>query len=245
MNQNNQKNINNLISLWKTIGNSFQQYSSMDNINYCYISNSDWPNRIWFEKAVTSEILTRVTQIVHDNPIPLTISHWSDFENALSSTFEHSGFIKKSNQIGMSLNLYQKLNFQNRIHLEKVTNISQAIIWTDSYPQSFGYKISTEILIKTCHLTPYYLIYLDDQPIGTVITHKTENVIGIHGLGIIPGYRKQGFAEEAMIHLINQAIDEGIEFATLQSSEMGRNIYLKMGFSEDFLMTNYGLKMGE
>jgi ribosomal protein S18 acetylase RimI-like enzyme len=237
-----QKNINNLISLWKTIGNSFQTQFSQDNINHCYVSNSGWPNRIWFEKELTPEMLNTTTKIPRNAPIPLTVSQWNHYENELHPIFEQIGFVKKSEQIGMSITLQQKINFPNRILLEKVTNEKQATIWAEMYPQSFGYEISEEILIKTSHLIPYYLIHFDEQIIGTVITHKTENVIGMHGLGIIPKFRKQGLAEEVMNYLLNQAIDENIEFATLQSSVMGKSIYLKMGFSQDFLMTNYGFQ---
>lgn len=239
MTSNKQKNINNLISLWKTVGNAYQTQFLQKKIDYCYVSNSEWPNRIWFEKEVTSEILTTVNEIARNTTVPLTVSNWSSFEDEHSTIYGDFGFIKKSEQIGMSMSLHQKINNPNRIRLEKVTEEKQAIIWAQLYPQSFGYKISTEILTKTLNLIPYYLIHFDNEIIGTVITHKTENTIGIHGLGIIPKFRKQGLAEEVMIHLLNQAIEENIEIATLQSSAMGKNIYLKLGFSEDFLMTNY------
>ncbi|EKB58244.1 hypothetical protein HMPREF9700_02052 [Bergeyella zoohelcum CCUG 30536] len=44
-----------------------------------------------------------------------------------------------------------------------------------------------------------------------------------------------------MTVLIKQSIDRQCETMTLQSSAMGRNLYLKLGFEEDFLMINYSL----
>ncbi len=88
----------------------------------------------------------------------MTVSYWNDFENELYPVFEQIGFIKKSEQIGMSLNFQQKFNHSNRIILEKVTAETQATIWAELFSQSFGYKISAKILIKTCHLITYYLI---------------------------------------------------------------------------------------
>ncbi len=68
------KNINNLISLWKIVGNSFQKQFSQNNISHCYISDSEWPNRIWFDGKVTLEMLKTATEIARNAPIPLTVS---------------------------------------------------------------------------------------------------------------------------------------------------------------------------
>ncbi|MDR7128957.1 ribosomal protein S18 acetylase RimI-like enzyme [Algoriphagus sp. 4150] len=236
-----EKNISNLISLWETVGNSFQKQFSQNTINYCQVSGSEWPNRVWFTAGVTEETLETAAEIIWSSSIPLTLSHWSDFENELHPIFEQFRFGKKSEQIGMSLKLHGKYTHSDRITLQRVTEESQATSWSALYPRSFGYQISPEILNKTNHLISYYLVRFNDQIIGTVIAHKTENVLGVHGLGIIPEFRKQGLAEEVMAHLINNAIDDHVEFVTLQSSAMGKGIYQKMGFSEDFLMTNYGL----
>jgi hypothetical protein len=234
-----EKNIKNLISLWEIVGNSFQTVSSKNSIHHCYVPNSEWPNRIWFDQEVIPQMIKTAKEITQNSPINLTLSHWSDFANEHQAAFEQIGFVKKSEQIGMSMPLQEKLVVTNRIRLEKITNEKQAASWTKLYPQSFGYEISAEILTKTYDTISYYSIHFEEQPIGTVFTHTTGNTIGIHGLGIIPMYRKQGLAEEAMLHLLNQAIDQGIAFATLQSSRMGKNVYLKIGFSEDFLITNY------
>ncbi|WP_192348358.1 GNAT family N-acetyltransferase [Algoriphagus sp. Y33] len=245
MNTVKEKNINNLISLWETIGNSFQKQFSQNTISHCQVTGSEWPNRVWFTSEVTEETLETAIEIVWSSSIPLTLSHWSDFENELHPIFEQFRFGTKSEQIGMSLKLQDKHNHSNRVTLEKVMEESQVTDWSALYPRSFGYKISAEILNKTSHLIPYYLVRFNDQIIGTVIAYKTENVLGVHGLGIIPEFRKQGLAEEVMAHLINNAIDDHVEFVTLQSSAMGKNIYQKMGFSEDFLMTNYRLITGK
>ena len=51
--------------------------------------------------------------------------------------------------------------------------------------------------------------------------------------------RKRGFAEETMAYILNKAIDNQVEYAYLQASELGKNIYLNMGFVMDFIMRNY------
>ncbi|WP_448636528.1 GNAT family N-acetyltransferase [Pedobacter panaciterrae] len=137
------------------------------------------------------------------------------------------------------MHLDQKFNQEQRLTFEQVYQPEQAKTWTDLYPESFKYNINPEILIKTCNQITYYTIYLDKTPIGTVLTMQTENAIGIHGLGIIPQMRKRGFAEETMAYILNKAIDNQLTYAYLQASELGKNIYLNMGFTVDFTMRNY------
>lgn len=237
-----QKNIENLTSLWKLVGDSFGQHIQHKAFSYCQIAGSEWPNRIWLNEEVNEEIVKTITRIIKSTPTPLFVSYWSDFENNLHPVFEQLGFSKKSEQFGMSLNLDQAFEQLNRLNLERVTGLEQASRWAALYPLSFGYSISSEIVDKTQRDVQYYLIYSNKEVIGTVIVHETEDLIGIHGLGIIPAFRKQGFAEEVMTIVLNKAIAGNKKFATLQSSPMGKNIYKKMGFTEDFLMTNYQLK---
>lgn len=251
MTTNQKHNINNLISLWKTVAQAFQNYIEQKSFSYCSIPDSEWPNRIWLNETIKQvldtdenikeKVFQTIVEVIKDSKIPLSLSYWSDFENTQHAIIEKMGLVKKSEQIGMSLVFDQKFESIKRISLKRIDNENEAMLWSDIYPQSFGYKISSEILMRTKQPISYYLVYLGQKPIGTAITYETGSVIGIHGLGIIPEFRKQGFAEEVMVLLINGAIDKKIKSATLQSSKLGKNIYLKMGFKEDFLMTNYVL----
>ena len=62
------------------------------------------------------------------------------------------------------------------------------------------------------------------------------------GNGIIPSQRKKGYGKEVMYNVLNLLIDNNYDLATLQASEMAKNMYSKMGFSLDFIMENYKLK---
>lgn len=242
MNSNTQKNIANLISVWKTAGNAFNQYFKIDGLEYCKIQGSEWPNRIWFNEVPSEKILTTLTEIIDNSSVPLSVTHWDNSKGISSLLFERFGFAVKSQQTGMSLQLRTAFNNSEYIQLKRVINEQQATLWTELYPQSFGYKISADILIKTKEQISFYLIYKNQEPVGTVITHTTDKVLGIHGLGILPQFRKQGLAEEAMAVIINKANSKNIQLVTLQSSAMGKGIYKKLGFSEDFVMTSYLLK---
>jgi predicted acetyltransferase len=101
--------------------------------------------------------------------------------------------------------------------------------------------ISAKTLKTTMDQIDYFLIYHDHIPIGTVITLNTNYVVGIHGMGILPSYRKQGFAKEVLLEFLNRAVEQKRTMATLQASTMGKAIYKSIGFREDFLLRNYRL----
>lgn len=242
MEETQQKNIDNLVSIWQLVAESFNQSRHTDNaVNHCEIDSSDWPNRIWFSTRITGEMVEAAAEISRQASIPLTVSHWSQFEDSAKPLFEQAGFSETSSQIGMSMTNLQKINHANHITLEKITTGEQANRWEEVYPAGFGYNIAAEILNRTNRLISYYLVCHNENAIGTVFTYRTGNTLGIHGLGISPAYRNRGFAEEVMARLINRAVDGGIDLVVLQSSAMGRTIYRKIGFLEDFLMTNYRL----
>jgi len=238
-------NISNLTALWKKAGAPFNGVFTNDIFSYVCISDSDWPNRIWLTQHLDEPALQEISELIRCCPAALSFSYWQDTQSTGYKVIEHSGFELKSVQTGMSMQLDQKFNQQQQLTFKQVSQPHQAKIWTELYPQSFRYHINPEILIKTASQITYYLIYLDKTPIGTVLTMQTENAIGIHGLGIIPQMRKRGFAEQTMAYLLNKAIDDQFTYAYLQASELGKNIYLNMGFTVDFTMRNYIKRLPE
>lgn len=232
------ENIHNLTSLWKSVGKISGKFIQGRGFSYSIIPRSDWPNRIWLPEKANESSLLAISEVMKHSSTPLILSHWTYPNDSLPELGQYA-FIKKSEQIGMSLLLEQEFSHQNRIRLERVISREQALIWEVLYPQSFGYRISLDSQLMDQEQISFFIIYLAIQPVGTVFTLATDHNIGIHGLGIIPGFRKQGFAEEVMAHILNKASRDGKQKALLQSSAMGKNIYLKLGFSEDFVMTNY------
>ncbi|MGH2665978.1 GNAT family N-acetyltransferase [Flavobacterium sp.] len=233
------ENIKNLTSLWEKVSASFEGFNTKDEFNYTLVPNSDWPQKLWFTQQPNEDSLSEALKTLKASANDLSFSYWDDFNSPNYQMIETSGFSKKSEQVGMLLQFNQKIESSNRLDFKRVSDKKEAHIWAEIYPQSFGYTISSEILNRTKTEIEYYLAYFEGKAIGTAMVLLTGNVIGIHGVGVIPEMRKKGFAEEIMQFIINSAVDRNIGLATLQSSPMGKNIYLKMGFSEDFLMVNY------
>ncbi|WP_417941733.1 GNAT family N-acetyltransferase [Flavobacterium sp. RS13.1] len=234
-------NIDNLTDFWKTVGIPLLAYNKQNAIEYCRIENSGWPNKLWFKEDITSKDLPKIIQIVKNNP-GLVIPYWDVFESDSNNFLEQNGFEIKTEQIGMFLKLNQKFTLQNHLIFKKVTTEEDARIWSEVYPNAFGYVISKDILIQDYQNVHFYLVAIDKTPIGTFMLYQTRKDMGIHGVGVIPEMRRKGFAEEIMKFALNLSIDLNAETAHLQASAMGKDIYSRLGFEDLFVIRNYVLK---
>ena len=234
-------NINNLTALWKTVGIPFGSYHKNDTFEYCKVENSGWPNKLWFRQDVTENDAEKAIEIMKSN-LGLVLPYFDIFGTNSYEILETKGLIKKTEQVAMALQLDQKFDQQNNLSFKPVLTNEDAKIWTNIYPDAFGYVISKEILIQNNDNVQFYLFYFENQPIGTCMLFQTGNNIGIHGVGVIPQMRRKGFAEEIMKFALNLAIDSNFEYALLQASAMGKDIYSRLGFEDLFVIRNYVLK---
>lgn len=234
-------NINNLTDLWKTVGTPFLSYHKNDSFEYCKIENSGWPNKLWFRNDIYKNDVIDIRKTMHENS-GLVIPYWDIFGTNSNEILDAYGFEIKSEQLAMALKLDQKFELQNNLSFKKIDNEQDSKIWSDLYPNAFGYVISKEILIHNHNNVHFYLASLDNQPIGTFMLFQTQNNIGIHGVGVIPEMRRKGLAEEIMKFALNLSIDLQADYALLQASVMGKDIYTRLGFKDLFVIKNYILK---
>lgn len=233
-------NIDNLTALWRTVATPLLSYHKSDPFEFCQIKNSGWPNRLWFREDIKEENLPQILEIMEKNP-GLIIPYWDIFGTNSNEIFENNGFKIRIQLMAMALKLDKKFKLPNNLNFKRVLNEEDAKTWSDIYPLSFSYVISKETLVHNYENVKFYLVHIEEKPIGTLTLFQTGNVMGIHGVGVIPDMRKKGFAEEIMKFAINEAIDAGCEYAQLQASALGKGIYTRLGFEDLFLITNYQL----
>lgn len=233
-------NIDNLTTLWKTVATPLLSYHTNDFLEFSQIKDSGWPNRLWFRKDITRENLPQILETIEKNP-GLVVPYWDIFESTSNEIFEKNGFSIRNQLVAMALKLDQKFTLQNNLAFKRVLNEEDAKIWSDIYPLSFNYVISKETLVSNYENAKFYLVHLDEKPIGTLTLFQTGKIMGIHGVGVIPEMRKKGFAEEIMKFAINEAIYADCEYAQLQASALGKGIYTRLGFEDLFTITNYQL----
>ncbi|WCO02291.1 GNAT family N-acetyltransferase [Psychroserpens ponticola] len=235
-------NIQNLTSLWQTVSKPFNSYFIETNFKYSLIENSEWPNRLWLNQEINKDVITLVKEKLLSISTNLTIPYWDIYNSDSFKILEQNGFILKFEQTGMSLKSSQIFTELKGLSLHKVSTKKEAKLWSILFSKSFGYFTNPELLIKSQKNTNYYIAYDQNIAVGTGILHTTGNVSGIHSVGIIPQQRQKGYAEQIMKLLINQSIKIDSDFITLQSSDMGKGLYLKLGFEEQFTIKNYALQ---
>ncbi len=237
-------NIKNLTSLWKTVGISFDSYYKTEDFEYCEIKDSEWPNRLWLDQNITQGTIDLIKEKLATISSNITLPIWNIYDKNEDNILELNGFNLKFEQVGMSLKLDKPFDIKSDVKIQLVTNDTEANLWSELFIKSFGYKTSSETIIKTLKDINYYIAYHDGLAVGTAILHKTNNVMGIHSVGIPPEMRRKGYAKQIMKLLINIAIENGNEHVTLQASNMAKGLYLKLGFEEQFLIKNYVLQQG-
>lgn len=234
------ENIYNLTSLWETAGAPFLCNHKTEWFQYCNIENSDWPNKLWFSEDITENSVVKALEVFKTKK-NLVIPYWDIYQNNSSEILEKHNFKIKSEQTAMFLKLEKTFDELYKLNYKRVLNEKDAEIWTSIYPTAFRYRIGKEILLQQFSNLQFHLVYLEEKPIGTFMLFQTQNNIGIHGLGIIPEMRKRGYAEEIMKFILNYAIDSKIDYALLQASAMGKDIYTRLGFEDLFAIKNYTL----
>ncbi|MBL6449404.1 GNAT family N-acetyltransferase [Fulvivirga sp. 29W222] len=236
------QNIENLISLWQTVSEKTNFQKSEEGFEYSMIPYSEWPNRLWFHQAPDEKTVAKAKEILLSSSKNITIPYWDIYANEAHQLLECNGFEVRFEQIGMSLKLTQSYDAPQNLELKKVRNGKEAQLWEKLFQQAFGYQISHKLLQQDYESTDFIIAYHNESPVGTaVLHHPSGDIIGIHAMGIIPEARRQGYAEQLMKIILNHSIEHGFKFATLQASAMGKGIYIRLGFEEQFLMKNYTL----
>lgn len=237
----NELNIANLTALWTKVGQLVGNYSNANACEVSVVNQSQWPNKIWIKEALNAKLKDSLVGQMVASEIDLVFPHWDIYSGGINDITLDT-LVEKSVQIGMSLKLDQAFELSNSLTFIRVSEPKDIKLWSFTYPECFGYVISEEILSKTKDEITYYLFYSKGEIVGTAIYFPSDEVVGIHGVGVVPEMRKKGFAEEMMKILLNKALNRGISYATLQASPLGKGIYKRLGFTEDFSIKNYGLK---
>lgn len=233
-----QKNIDNLTSLWRTVGKQAKAHHLEKNLEWSDIEYSQWPNRLWFAESDKQPDLKEVREVLKQAKAKVTISY---MDTGLPlPDFEGSGLDQVSELVGMSVSLDGNYEAEG-VELLGVETKEDAEHWSDLFEQAFGYHISPRLLLHDYPNTSFYRIGKKGKMAGTAIVHYTGEVVGVHAMGVISEFRRQGLARQVMNSILYQAKQDGFELATLQASVMGKQLYLDLGFQEEFLMKNYRL----
>lgn len=231
-------NINNLTALWKTGGQLAGQYIKKPNYRISIARSGAWPNRLWFTKPLSLQALQDIQLKWNLNEVSIPI--WGEDLNKQELTLKASGFEEKLTQVAMSMRLEEATDHDDRLLIQKVSSGPMAKTWSRLFQEAFGYEINAETVIKTMDQVEYFIGKHKGVPVGTAVLFiDPSGIAGIHSMGVIPTQRRKGYAEELLIHMLNTSLMRGANYVTLQASDMGKGLYLKTGFQEDFIIKTF------
>lgn len=231
-------NTNNLTALWKAGGQLAGQYMEEPGYQLSISESGEWPNKLWFTKPMDMQTISDIQ--IKWNLDKLSVPVWGDDIERHELMLKASGFEEKLTQVAMSMNLTNAPNQIDRVIIQKVTSKPMAETWSKLFQDAFGYEISAYTVYKTMNSIEYFIGKHDEVPVGTAILFMDEQgIAGIHSMGVIPSQRRKGYAEEFLIHMLNIAQMKGATYAALQASDMGKGLYLKTGFQEDFIIKTF------
>jgi ribosomal protein S18 acetylase RimI-like enzyme len=79
-----------------------------------------------------------------------------------------------------------------------------------------------------------YLGTVNEKPAVSALLFKTDNVTGLHQMGVKNAFQGQGLAKKAMHLLIDKAVKHQSDYMVLQASPMGLPLYQSLGFESIF-----------
>ena len=231
-------NTNNLTALWKAGGKLSGQYFEEPGYRLSISESGEWPNKLWFTKPMDMQAIMDIQ--LQWNMDKLSLPVWGDDIEKQELMLKASGFEEKLTQVAMSMNLANAPDHVEHLVIQKVTSKPMVRTWSQLFQDAFGYEISTDMVYKTMNSIEYFIGKHDGVSVGTAVLFMDQHgIAGIHSMGVIPTQRRKGYAEELLIHMMNIARMKGANYATLQASEMGKGLYIKTGFREDFIIKTF------
>lgn len=223
----------NLKGLWRQIALRSGQLINNQGFSGVCLPKEEWPNRLWLHDETNNENWEQALAALKQNP-QLSLSSFQ------SSIAPIDGLIEQSRQYGM-IRQRERKNFQSKLKLKRVNTRQEASQWAQLFEQSFAYSISEAVVFENRELVEFYIGTMQSTPVGTLMLYADKNCLGLHSMGIQPQHRRKGLATELMLAAFALAKDRPQEHLVLQASEMGKGLYLKLGFQEQFLQLNFKL----
>ena len=77
-----------------------------------------------------------------------------------------------------------------------------------------------------------FLARLDGRPVGTALSVRAGEVLGIFNVATIPDARGRGVGRAVTLAALRDGAAAGCTMAVLQSSDMGHSVYQRIGFRD-------------
>jgi GNAT superfamily N-acetyltransferase len=221
-----------------------------DMIRFSTGLNHPWGNWIVNIRFNTQNVKSRITEnmkFYHEKELAMMwwISPSSTPDNLLS-LLENAGLqVPKEGALGMACDLrgltrnhLEEVLNKLQIKVTKITSENALELWGKVFQE--GYSVSERIAemflnliksIENSYLDNYIAIF-QEQPVAIASVLYYGGIAGIFNIATLPDYRGQGIGTAITLVPLMDAKKKDYEIAWLESSEMGVNLYKRIGFQE-------------
>ena len=96
--------------------------------------------------------------------------------------------------------------------------------------ETAGAELPAKVRLYEQVMRAVYAAYLEGRPACSGLGLRTGRTIGIYNIATVPWARRRGLGAAVTQRIIDDGAASGCDVAVLQSSEMGRPIYERLGF---------------
>lgn len=216
-------NIQNMLSLWHLYG-----AHSKENLWH----SKSWPHRVWHDSLEPGVTITALEHaaLAKEQKIVM-LKDQQQLPPAWLVRYQTDGGLQLMN-IDLTTSTFARCDKTQLIPVSS-GSVSQINEFSALCSKGFGYEIDTAVLERVAKINSVKLMLLaaDGNSVATALLHETERALGIYQIAVPTEHRGKGYATSIMLHILNYAQRKGVKHACLQASEMGQNLYLKLGFN--------------
>jgi ribosomal protein S18 acetylase RimI-like enzyme len=253
-------NLHNLTQLWHKYGSKPVNVARLPLLQI----NTHWPHRCWINwRAQQDEGLDQLQGLITDSlweenlPKSTFFSLWPKMSvsNLMHASKYGQRNIEKMlldkhwycafEQTAMYLALHDKTKYLSQARpgfkVKPAATLNDIKQWIDIGSKAFGYSIDPSVIKPLVNDIDIQLLigWENDQAIACGLLYKTDDIIGVHQIGVKPAFQGKGFAKSFMLDLIAACEQWQGKHIVLQASQTGKPLYDSLGFKSQFLIKNF------
>lgn len=244
-------NIDNLTSLWRRYGARTLAKGAQASL----LGGQSWPHRYWIEwhKQVEGEVAGSLSELLAQIPAQGIVPVWhcraacpggGDNCRVLESLLCSGPFSLVTELTAMTLDLQRYSRpaaSPSALSLKPVQGHRDAETWAAIGSEAFAYRVEPQVITSLLDQSDIelYLGEVAGEPVATALLHRTDELVGLHQMGVPAKYQGRGYGQQMMSALMAQSLGGGDQRWVLQASTAGRPLYERFGFEAQFIIRNY------
>ena len=255
-------NLHNLTQLWHKYGSKPVNVARLPLLQ----TNTQWPHRCWIDwRAQQDQGLEQLQGLITDSlweenlPKSTVFSLLPGMSVSNANTMHASKYgqhnIEKMlidnhwycafEQTAMYLPLHDETKHSPQTRpgfkVKPAVTLNDIKDWIDISSKAFGYSIDLSVIQPLVNDTDIQLLigWENDQAIAGGLLYKTDDIIGVHQIGVKPAFQGKGFAKSFMLDVIAACEQWQGKYVVLQASQTGKPLYDSLEFKSQFLIKNF------